>query len=152
MASGPNPASSTESDSNTISLQELSRQLQQVIYDVHEALNQRQLDQNCYPWTMPTPNFKCEAAYTLKYTTSIEGYLQDVGGLFMRNPALRYEVEDISSHITRNASRAELFIKHLTSGWPMGIVRRSVGIAEFRLLDDVWRLVSFKQAPGYGQI
>ena len=60
-----------------------------------------------------------------------------------------YEVEDISSHVSRNTRRADLFMNHLTSGWPMGLVRRSVGIASFRLIDEKWRIVGFKQAPGY---
>lgn len=149
MASGPSPASSLDSDCTTISLEGLTANLEQVIRDVHDALNRRMLDRNSYPWSVFEPDFKCEAAYTVKYTTTIQGYLEDVGGLFKRNPSLRYEIQDITSHVSRNAMRADLMMNHLTSGWPMDIVRRSVGIASFRLINDEWRLVSFKQAPGY---
>ncbi|KAF2162487.1 hypothetical protein M409DRAFT_27110 [Zasmidium cellare ATCC 36951] len=149
MASGPSPASSTQSDSTTVSLEELTNSLEQIIRDVHSALNARMLDRDRYPWSVFLEEFRCEAAYTVKYTTSIQDYLEDVGGLFKRNPSLRYEIEEISTHVSRNAMRAELFMNHLTAGWPMDLVRRSVGIASFRLINDVWRIASFKQAPGY---
>ncbi|KAK4494635.1 hypothetical protein PRZ48_013991 [Zasmidium cellare] len=132
MASGPSPASSTQSDSTTVSLEEITKELEQIIRDVHNALNSRVLDRNTYPWTVFQDDFKCEAAYTIK-----------------RNPSLKYEIEEISSHVSRNAMRADLFMNHRTTGWPMDLVRLSVGIASFRLIDDQWRIVSFKQAPGY---
>ncbi|PIA90933.1 hypothetical protein CB0940_11072 [Cercospora beticola] len=150
-------------------------QIQTLYAAITEAHNARQYNRNEEPWYSAmtcSPNLQIEVAYGSRSHVSIDEYLETGKVLFGGNPNLFVEVTNLEIDVWIGDGRkrqggmqewsATVWAQQALRDGEVGLVRRSVVIAEFRKdgNDDAegggigelgwegWRCVSFRNIKG----
>ena len=121
-----------------------------IAHNCMKSLNDRNFSKGANGWTQMADIFRADSEHPQGGLVEqiVEEHLDMQRQIAEEFPEYRLRLLDLYTEVSERAGSASVFMTVEATGIPPGMIRQSIGVSKFRLIDGRWLCVRYGGARG----